>query len=113
MDFHLFLLYYIFGDTMELEDQFKYLVGGYYGVSLIDEYILKEYTLEDIKKYIENFIEINPINDFDYREEAIKLRKELSTKVMLQDALIVVNKIKGPIDLVFLIKNRLKKYDKK
>lgn len=98
---------------MSLEDQFKLLVGGYYGVSLIDEYGLKEYVLEDIKSYIKDFIEINPINDFNYKEEGVKLRKSLSTKTMLQDALIVVNKINGPIDLVFLIKDKLKKYNKK
>lgn len=98
---------------MSLEDQFKLLVGGYYGVSLIDEYGLKEYVLEDIKSYIKDFIEINPIDDFNYKEEGIKLRKSLSTKTMLQDALIVVNKINGPIDLVFLIKDKLKKYSKK
>ncbi len=98
---------------MSLEDQFKLLVGGYYGVSLIDEYGLKEYILEDIKNYIRDFIEINPIDDFNYKEEGVKLRKSLSTKTMLQDALIVVNKINGPIDLVFLIKDKLKKYSKK
>lgn len=98
---------------MSLEDQFKLLVGGYYGVSLIDEYGLKEYILEDIKNYIMDFIEINPIDDFNYKEEGVKLRKSLSTKTMLQDALIVVNKINGPIDLVFLIKDKLKKYNKK
>ena len=32
---------------MELEDQFRYLVGGYYGVNLMDEYPLKEYILKD------------------------------------------------------------------
>lgn len=98
---------------MSLEDQFRLLVGGYYGVSLIDEYGLKEYVLKDIKNYISDFIEINPIDDFNYKEEAERLRRSLSTKTMLQDALIVVNKINGSIDLVFLIKDRLKKYNKK
>ena len=35
---------------MELENQFRYLVGGYYGVSLIDEYPLKEFVLKDIEE---------------------------------------------------------------
>ena len=30
---------------MELKDQFKYLVGGYYGITYMDEYPLKEYVL--------------------------------------------------------------------
>lgn len=29
---------------MELENQFRYLVGGYYGISLMDEYNLKDGT---------------------------------------------------------------------
>ena len=39
---------------MQLRDTFRYLVGGYYGVELMDEYPLKEYVLEDIKNYIIN-----------------------------------------------------------
>ena len=45
----------------ELVNQFKYLVGGYYGVSLMDEYSVKEYVLQDIENYIRDFIEVNPI----------------------------------------------------
>ena len=96
----------------ELKDQFRYLVGGYYGVGLMDEYLLKEYILKDIENYIRDFIEVNPIDDFNYKEEA-ELLKELPDKVKLQDALLVLNRINGPMDLVFLVKNKLKKYSKK
>ena len=34
---------------MDLKDQFRYLVGGYYGVTYMDEYPLKEYVLSDIE----------------------------------------------------------------
>ena len=44
---------------MELENQFKYLVGGYYGVSLMDNYPLKEYMLKEIEEYIINNIMLN------------------------------------------------------
>lgn len=98
---------------MELEDQFRYLVGGYYGVSLMDEYPLKEFILKDIENYIRDFIEVNPIDNFDYKEEAQLVKENVSNKTKLQDALIVLNKINGPMDLVFLIKNRLKQYSKK
>ena len=37
----------------------------------------------------------------------------MSDKTKLQDALIVLNIIKGPMDLVFLIKERLKGYTNK
>lgn len=98
---------------MELENQFRYLVGGYYGVCLIDEYPLKEFVLKDIEEYIRDFIEINPIDNFNYVEEALNVKDNVSEKVKLQDSLIVLNKINASMDLVFLVKNRLKKYSKK
>ena len=70
----------------ELVNQFKYLVGGYYGVSLMDEYSVKEYVLQDIENYIRDFIEVNPIDNFDYMEEAIKIKECVSEKVKLQEA---------------------------
>ena len=94
---------------MELKDQFKYLVGGYYGITYMDEYPLKEYVLNDIEKYIETFIEINPIDNFDYKEEAKKYEEELSEITKLQDSLLVLNKINGSMELVLLVKKRLKK----
>lgn len=95
---------------MELENQFRYLVGGYYGVSLMDEYSLKEYVLKDIENYIRDFIEINPIDNFNYKEEALIIKDTVSERVKLQDALLVLNKMNGPMDLVLLIKEKLKKY---
>ena len=97
----------------ELENQFRTLVGGYYGVLLMDEYPLKEFMLKDIEQYICDFIEINPIDHFDYREEAKKVKENVSDKTKLQDALLLLNKMKAPMDLVFMIKERLKKYSKK
>ncbi len=98
---------------MELINQFRYLVGGYYGVSLVDEYPLKEYILNDIENYIRDFIEVNPIDNFDYKKEALEVKDKVSEKVKLQDALLVLNRINGPMDLVFMIKNKLKKYSHK
>lgn len=95
---------------MELENQFRYLVGGYYGVNLMDEYSLKEYVLKDIENYIKDFVKENPIDNFNYLEEHIKIKDNVSDRVKLQDALLVLNIIKGPMDLVFLIKEKLKKY---
>ena len=94
---------------MELKDQFKYLVGGYYGITYMDEYPLKEYVLNDIEKYIETFIEINPIDNFDYKEEAKKYEEDLSEITKLQDSLLVLNKINASMELVLLVKKRLKK----
>jgi len=94
---------------MDLKDQFRYLVGGYYGVEYIDEYDLKVYVLKDIENYINDFVEINPIDDFDYEKEALLIKDKVSEKVKLQDALIVLNKINASMELVFLVKSRLKK----
>ena len=98
---------------MELIDQFRYLVGGYYGVNLMDEYPLKEYILKDIEKYIKDFVKENPMDEYDLSKEHIDVKDNVSDRVKLQDALIVLNLIKGPIDLVLLIKKELKKYSKK
>ncbi len=93
---------------MKLEDQFKLLVGGYYGVRSLDEYDLKVYILKDIENYVRNFIEINPISHYDYRREAERFDDELSLKTKLQDALLVLHKIEAPMEVVLLVKKRLK-----
>lgn len=98
---------------MDLKDQFKYLVGGYYGITYMDDYPLKEYVLKDIENYIKNFIEINPIDNFNYQEEAKKYEEELSEITKLQDSLIVLNKINASMELVLLVKSRLKKLNQK
>jgi hypothetical protein len=98
---------------MELENQYRYLIGGYYGVSLMDEYPLKEYILKDIENYIKAVVEENPIKDFDYKKEAENIKDTMSDKTKLQDALLVLHLMKGPMDLVFLIKKRLKNYSSK
>ena len=95
---------------MTLEDTFRYLVGGYYGVNLVDEYPLKEYVLKDIEKYIRDFVLENPIDNFNYESEANYIRDKVNEKRKLQDALLVLNLIKGPMELVFMIKDKLKKY---
>lgn len=97
---------------MELKDQFRYLVGGYYGVSLMDEYPLKEYILKDIEEYIKDFRNEH-IVPFDYDRESLDVKEKVSDKTKLQDALLVLNLINGPMDLVFLIKQKLKMYVKK
>lgn len=98
---------------MEIENVFRYLVGGYYGVSLMDEYPLKEFVLNDIEKYIREYIMENPIDNFDYEKEALIIKDSVSDRVKLQDALLVLNRMKGSMDLVFLIKKRLKELEKK
>lgn len=98
---------------MSLEDQFKYLVGAYYGVIEMDEYDLKVYVLKDIENYIKDFLEVSPIENFDYKKEASKIEENTPLKTKLQDALLVLNKINGPIELTLLIKKRIKEIKEK
>lgn len=98
---------------MSLEDQYRYLVGAYYGVTEMDEYDLKVYILKDIENYIKDFISVYPIANFDYRKEAEKIEVEVSLKTKLQDSLLVLNKINGPLDLTLMIKKRLKELKEK
>lgn len=93
---------------MDLKDQFRYLVGGYYGITYMDEYPLKEYVLSDIENYIRDFIEINPIDNFNYKEEAMLVEENVSQLVKLQDSLLVLNKINADMELVLLVKKKIK-----
>lgn len=93
---------------MDLKDQFRYLVGGYFGITYMDEYSLKEFVLKDIENYIRDFIEINTTDDFDYVLESEKVKDEVSVLVKLQDSLLVLNKINADMDLVLLVKRKIK-----
>ena len=89
-------------------DTYRYLVGAYYGIREMDNYELKEYVLKDIEEYIDNYVKENYVNNFDYKEEARKVEKELSLKTKLQDALIVLPKVNASMELILLVKKRLK-----
>ena len=93
---------------MTLEDTFRYLVGAYYGVAEMDNYNLKEYVLQDIKEYIIDFVNQNPIKNFDYYEEAENVFTTVSLKVKLQDSLLVLPKVNASLELVLLVKEKLR-----
>ena len=93
---------------MDIKDTYKYLVGAYFGIEEMDNYPLKEYVLQDIKKYIEDFIKENPLKDFDYQKEAELINKELSLKTKLQDSLLVLPKVNASMELILLVKQKLK-----
>lgn len=98
---------------MSLKDQYKLLILGYYGVLALDEYDLKVYILKDIEEYIKTFIELNPIYDFNYKEEASKYESSASLKTKFQDALIVLHKIKAPMEVVLLVKKHIKEIERR
>ena len=93
-----------------LIDQFKTYVGAYYGVNSMDEYDLKVYALKEIEKEIINFIEVNDLE----KEKCLKIAKEVeynvSLKTKLQDSLLILYKMNDYMELIFMIKSKLKKY---
>jgi len=98
---------------MEIENIYRYLVGGYYGVSMIDEYPLKEYMLIEINKYIDDFIKTNNFKNFDFIKERNIIKDTYSDRTKLQDSLLLLQKIEAPMDLVLLVKAKLKELGKR
>ena len=41
---------------MTIEDVYRYMISGYFGVMEMDSYKLKEYVLADIKQYIKDYM---------------------------------------------------------
>lgn len=93
-----------------LINQFKTYVGAYYGVNSVDEYDLKVYVLKEIEQEIINFIEVNDLE----KEKCLKIAKEVednvSLKTKLQDSLLILYKMNASMELIFMIKSKLKKY---
>ncbi len=96
---------------MTLKDTYRYLIGAYYGIEEMDEYSTKEYILKDIEDYIETFLRDNVI-DFDVEAEKKDVEKNVSLYVKLHDAGIVLPKIHAPIELILLVKDRIKEMKK-
>ena len=94
---------------MNIEDELKYLIAGYLCIKEMDEYDLKVYVLEEVEKYIKSYIDENFTYSFNYKKRVESINDELSLKTKLQDSLLVLNKTNGPMELVYLIKKRLRK----
>lgn len=94
---------------MEIEDTYRYMISGYFGVMEMDTYNLKEYVLKDIEIYVRDFVEQNPSSNFDFVSEVEKIKDTVPVKTKLQDALLVLNKMENaPMDLILEIKHKLK-----
>lgn len=96
---------------MTLEDNFKLLVSGYYGIYEMDEYGSKAYVLNDIENYICEYIKEFPLPNYNYRKVAEEI-ENTPLKTKLQDSLLVLNRIKGPLELTLLIRSRLNEMNK-
>lgn len=92
---------------MNHEDTFKTLIGAYYGVEGLDDYSLKEYVLHDLEKYILNYVETNQ-GKMDYSSLADFVRDKVLFKTKLQDCLIILPKLNASMELLFLIKEKIR-----
>lgn len=91
---------------MTLEDEYKLFVEAYHGIMLVNEYDLKEYALKKVEELIKNF-ENNYIN-VPYEKIKEHVKKNVNDRTKLQSALIVLNSIDYDMDLILIIKEKLK-----
>ena len=91
---------------MTLEETYRMLYSGYLGVSEMDEYTSKEFILKEIMDYIKDYINTYNLKiDFD----SINLELEKQDLIRkLQDSILVLNMIDGPLELKLLIRGKLK-----
>ncbi len=89
---------------MTLEEEFKLLVSGYYGIYEMDQYKSKMYVLKDLEDYIRWFVKTYHLSN--YQEMANEI-ENIPLKTKLQDALLVLNKVKAPLELSLMIRRRL------
>ena len=91
---------------MTLEETYRLLYGGLLGIREMDEYTSKEYILKEVEDYIEEFKKQYNLG-LNYQEINDELEKiELFRK--LQDSILVLNMIDGPLELKLLIRKKLK-----
>lgn len=100
---------------MKYDDRFKYLIGGYYGIKSMDEYSSKLFVLKEVEQYIKDYVKLNKEDNVNYNDVADEILEKESLKEKLQDALILLNEINGPIELILMIKLKIKeiKYHEK
>ncbi len=96
---------------MSILDTLRTLISGYLGIGEMDEYTSKEYILKEVSDYINEYMTENGLDESVYIEEKNNLEK-LSLDRKLQDSILVLNMIDGPIDLKLLIRNKLSELGK-
>ena len=91
---------------MTLEDNYRILYSGYLGIREIDEYTSKEYILKQVSDYIDDFKKQYNLG-LNYQEINDELDKQDLVR-KLQDSILVLNMIDGPLELKLLIRKKLK-----
>ena len=92
---------------MKIDDPYKYMISGYYGIELLDEYKDKLYLLKDIKNYINDYLEDNRIDGFDYDKLNREIEKNTTEIEKLQDALILLNSMNAPMEASIIIRQKI------
>ena len=91
---------------MTLEETYIMLYSAYLGISEMDEYSSKEYILKQVSDYIDDFKKQYNLG-LNYQEINDELdNQDLVRK--LQDSILVLNMIDGPLELKLLIRKKLK-----
>jgi hypothetical protein len=97
-----------------MEDNINYchtILSAYYGILSMDEYELKAYILKEITNYLNKYIKDNKVNiNIEKMKEEIK---DNTLRSKLEDSLLILNDIDGPMDLKILIKRRIAHTNKK
>lgn len=93
---------------MKNDDRIKYLLSGYFGIKSMDNYQSKLYYLKEVEQYIKDYLKHSKVEGVNYYKLAEEIESNNSLKSKLQDALIVINDMKGPIELELLIKLKIK-----
>lgn len=90
---------------MNTYNELKMLYGAYLGVSDMDNYKTKEYVLKDLKKAIDEYIEKYNI----YYHDEVELEAKKQTRITnLQDSLIVLKRMDASLELMLLIKEKIR-----
>jgi hypothetical protein len=83
------------------------MVSGYLGIKSLDEYERKVYILRDARKFIDSYVEDSDFEDFVFDKYCDFIDKEYTYLEHLQDALLLINAMNGPVDLILLIKPKI------
>lgn len=90
---------------MNTYNELKMMYGAYLGVSEMDNYKTKEYVLKDLRKVIDDYIEKN---NMYYHDEVEAEAKKQSKITNLQDSLIVLKRMDASLELMLLIKEKIR-----
>ncbi len=100
-------------NDIKYDDDIKYMCSGFIGIKTLDEYPRKVYVLSDARNYIMEYVKDSNFIDFDFDDFCYQMEREYTHLEHLQDALLLLNRINGPMDLVLLIKPKIAELKRK